>query len=186
MGADPLPLVPLQSSRKRQDWPSLSPYIRAWTPGARSAADWEGNERMPRILVSMMVFLAAVIASGRSAEGMSHPTMTFTEVAETAHLVVVGTAGPGTARREPGAKMIFTDFEFTDLEVLHVGKESTQVDDEATVPPEKITVSIAGGTIGNETILIPHGPSFWEGQRYILFLLDDGRPYVDPLSLIHI
>lgn len=128
----------------------------------------------------MMVFLAAVIASGRSAEGMSHPTMTFTEVAETAHLVVVGTAGPGTARREPGAKMIFTDFEFTDLEVLHVGKESTQVDDEATVPPEKITVSIAGGTIGNETILIPHGPSFWEGQRYILFLLDDGRPYVDP------
>src|SRR5262245_58453428 len=71
--------------------------------------------------------------------------------------------------------MPVTDVVFGDIQVVHATPRSTQRS------AATITVTYAGGRVGETTVTVSDTPSFIEGRRYLVFLSDDGQSYLTPI-----
>ncbi len=117
-----------------------------------------------------VIFLFAV----RPALGI-HPRLTFTELVHTADIAFVGTVAETTPRFGADEKMIFTDVRFQPVELIH---QRTAVDEEAA---GIVSLTFAGGQVGDRGMSVSGVPRFTVGERYLVFALHDGRTYANPL-----
>ena len=97
------------------------------------------------------------------------------EIAHASDLVVVGDVVETSSRFNEAQTMIFTDVILSNVDVVHASSRSTQVG--AT----RIVLTHAGGQVGIRGVSVSGAPHFEVGQRYLLFLLDDGKTYANPL-----
>lgn len=130
--------------------------------------------RIPRvwrvILVGMLYWAIAVAP----AVGM-HIRMSFEEVTQGADLIFVGTVERQVCRSDGPSKMVFTDVFFTDIDVIHASVRSVQQKSTTVV------LTYPGGRLGQRSVHVSGTPEFWDGHRYLLCILDDGKTYIDPL-----
>ena len=76
---------------------------------------------------------------------------------------------------EGPAGMIFTQVHFSDIRVIHSSGRSVQG------ALGSVRLTHAGGRVGNRGISVSTGPSFQNGRRYLVFALDDGLLYGNPV-----
>jgi hypothetical protein len=99
----------------------------------------------------------------------------FEEIAQTADLIFVGTADGGRSFLNDGKTMIFTEIDFTEIEVIHASKNAVGI------LPGAITLSFAGGTVDDITVSVSCVPKIEQGSRYVIFVLHDGERYLSPI-----
>lgn len=121
--------------------------------------------------------LTAAVHAGPHTSG-HHPDATLHEVAHTADLIVLGTVVAAENRIAIPGVSAFTDYEIEVDSLIRETATSIGLDDAATT----VTVSLAGGRIDDEHgIRLSGVPELELGEQYLMFLLDDGRPYVNPM-----
>jgi hypothetical protein len=116
--------------------------------------------------------LVAVLCSTVNASYVSVP---FEEVAQTADLVFVGTVAGLDCTGEGPSGMIFTQVHFADIQVVHTSARSIQA------RLGDIRLTHAGGKVGGRGVWVSLAPSFRLGRRYLVFALDDGLVYANPV-----
>jgi len=94
--------------------------------------------------------------------------MCLEEVVLEADVVFVGTVVDVRTRWGDGKKMIWTDYWF---DVQEVWKGSVDGDPHA--------VSVAGGTVGEQSVLLSHVPSFEPGGTYVVYAYHNARLYAE-------
>lgn len=97
------------------------------------------------------------------------------DVAQTADLIFVGTVDEIACLPGSDMSMIATEVTFRDIEVIHAREESVQR--EASI----VKLVFAGGRTEDRSVRFSGSPEFDEGRRYLLFTLDDGKLYINPL-----
>ncbi|MFC2174169.1 hypothetical protein ACFLU6_16360, partial [Acidobacteriota bacterium] len=90
-------------------------------------------------------------------------------------LIFLGTVEKQTSRYNAQQTMIYTDVVFTDTQVVHAGHRSARKN------RRSVTVSYAGGCMEHECVDVSGSPVFRHSGRYLVFMRDDGRPYLNPL-----
>ncbi len=98
----------------------------------------------------------------------------FAEVAQTADLIFIGTVEKQSSRFND-RKMIVTDVFFTKIEIVHATERSAQK------RGATIQLTYAGGQVGDAGVSVCEMPNFVNGHRYLIFTLDDGKAYLNPL-----
>src|SRR5262245_28080811 len=119
--------------------------------------------------------LVAFLAFGAGAAHAAQLKVSLSEASQAADLIFVGTVTGQSARLSATKTMPVTDVVFGDIEVVHATPRSTQRN--ATT----ITLTYAGGHVGETTVTVSDTPSFIEGRRYLVFLSDDGQSYLTPI-----
>ena len=125
----------------------------------------------PRALRRRQCFLCPLlllVLSAWSAAGwaLSMVERTFDELVAHAELIVVGTVAEQSSRwRDPVAQdMIDTFYTLSDLEVL-----------KGSADGETYVLRMAGGVIPPYSLTVPGAPQLQVGERYVLFIKDNGR-----------
>ena len=119
--------------------------------------------------------LLAFLAFGAGAAHAVQLKVSLSEISQTADLIFIGTVTGQSTRLGATKTMPVTDVSFGDIEVVHATTRSTQRN-AATV-----TLTYAGGRIGETTVTVSDTPNFIEGRRYLVFVSDDGQPYLTPI-----
>ena len=119
--------------------------------------------------------LLAFLAFGAGAAHAVQLKVSLSEISQTADLIFIGTVTGQSTRLSATKTMPVTDVSFGDIEVVHATTRSTQRN-AATV-----TLTYAGGRIGETTVTVSDTPNFIEGRRYLVFVSDDGQPYLTPI-----
>jgi len=99
----------------------------------------------------------------------------FEEAAQTADLIFVGTVEKQQFRVNEKNTMVFTDVDFTDINIIHATERSVQKDSTG------IRLTYAGGKIGDWTLEVSDTPRVETGRRYLVLMLDDGKTYSSPI-----
>ncbi|MEO8103398.1 MAG: hypothetical protein ABI790_12790 [Betaproteobacteria bacterium] len=107
------------------------------------------------------LFVCASLGAG-SADAVSFETRDFDALAREADQVVVGTMVAKDSRRT-GEREIVTDYRFDDLKVV-----------KGNVNGLTLTLTMLGGTVGTESLVIAGAPTFNRGSRYLLFVSGNG------------
>jgi hypothetical protein len=126
-----------------------------------------------RARLSFAVALAAFTLTATTARA-SHVRIALAEMAQTAHLVFVGTVESQTSRTNDAGTMIVTDVVFTDVEVVSATDSSRQRNS------SRITLTFPGGTVGDLSVSLSSSVRVETGRRYLLFAYDDGKIYASP------
>ena len=105
--------------------------------------------------------LLAFLAFGAGAAQAVQLKVSLSEVSQTADLIFVGTVTGQSSRLSATKTMPVTDVSFGDIEVVHATTRSTQRN-AATV-----TLTYAGGRIGETIVTESDTPTFVEGRRYL-------------------
>ena len=121
--------------------------------------------------VSVCIALAGLATPGWAL----HPRASFEDIVHTAHLVFIGTVVDTTCWPDGERPMIYTDVLFDDIEIVSAGKESQQH------RSASIRLTYSGGQWSDIRIDMSGTPRFEPGQRYLLFVLDDGKRYINPV-----
>ncbi|MFC2169561.1 hypothetical protein ACFLRM_03195 [Acidobacteriota bacterium] len=103
------------------------------------------------------------------------PKLPFEEVAQSADLIFVGTVEMQQSRINELGNMILTDVFFKDIEVVFATERSVQKDSLT------ILLAHAGGCVDDLCLGVSVAPFFEDGLRYLVFMVDDGRPYASPI-----
>jgi hypothetical protein len=120
------------------------------------------------VIFSMNIMLTHdVYASSRE--------LSFAEIAQTAHLIFIGTVTKQNCRWNEKHTMIFSDIYFKDIDVIH----STEFSVQKTV--RDVTLTYAGGCVDSLCVEVSGTPRFINHRRYLIFMLDDGKIYRNPL-----
>jgi hypothetical protein len=119
--------------------------------------------------------LLAFLAFGAGAAHAVQLKVSLSEVSQTADLIFVGTVTGRSSRLSATKTMPVTDVVFGDIEIIHATARATQRN-AATV-----TVTYAGGQVGETIVMVSDTPAFVEGRRYLVFLSDDGQSYLTPV-----
>lgn len=114
---------------------------------------------MNRTLLSLCGLLAA--AAGATPPSVVIPLF-FSEVAQQAELIVVGTVTGSTCRHAGGGATIHTYVTLGDL-VVHKG-----------TAPATLILQFDGGQVGDDRLWVPGMPSLLRGQRYLLYIAKNG------------
>jgi hypothetical protein len=122
----------------------------------------------------LAVFVAFLAALGTAARA-GFVRVSFEEVAQTADLVFVGTVAGMDCVKEGTAGMIFTHVNFSDTRIIRAADRSVQG------RLGSVRLTYAGGKIGNQGVWVSVAPTFQNGRRYLIFMLDDGLVYANPL-----
>ena len=101
--------------------------------------------------------------------------LSFAEVAQTADIVFIGTVSQQSTRMNDKRTMIFTDVTFKDIRVIHATPQSVQRE------AATIRLTYAGGEMGDVSVDVSDTPRFTDGNRYLIFMLDDGQTYTSPI-----
>ena len=98
------------------------------------------------------------------------------DLVSNAHVILTGTCTEVRSELLRGTKgIVRSHATFNELEVLRL------IRDGAAPTGTELTVSYAGGTTEGISMMTCLSPHFEVGQRYVLFLLNDGAHYVTPL-----
>jgi hypothetical protein len=127
-------------------------------------------------LILAVAFAAVAAVLGTSTASAVSLRVSFAEMAQSADLVFVGTVTSQTCRTNAAGTMVFTDATFGDVEIVSATERSRQR------ASRQITLTFAGGTVGDLQIDLSDSPRVVTGRRYLLFALDDGRVYTSPLA----
>jgi hypothetical protein len=120
-----------------------------------------------------LIIIFSLISNPASA---GHPIAPFEEVVQTADLIFIGTVAGQATRLSDTGKTVLTDVSLNNIEVIHATASSVQK------AAKKIVVTYEGGTYGSMTVSASaDSPSFTIGQRFVLFMFDDGTTYQNPL-----
>jgi hypothetical protein len=98
----------------------------------------------------------------------------FAEIAQSSHLIVVGTVEAAESRYTDSGGLIETHARLVDPRVVHDGG-GVQADGTT------IGVSYLGGRVDSVALEVTHSPALEPGREYVLFKRDDGAEYVNPL-----
>jgi hypothetical protein len=120
-------------------------------------------------IVGLAVVLSATIAYGVQLK------LSLQEIAQTADLIFVGTVTSQTSRYTAARTAIQTDVVFSNVEMVHGTERSRQRGGAS------ITLSYAGGKVGDIEMHASDAPTFTTGRRYLVFASDDGKTYLNPL-----
>lgn len=106
----------------------------------------------------------------------THLHTTFNDLVSNAQVILVGTCTGTTSTLDPERHGIVGSIAyFTDLEVIRTNRAGS-----APVT-DTLLVSFLGGSVEGVTMSTCDMPLFEDGQRYLLFLLNDGTKYMNPL-----
>ncbi len=105
----------------------------------------------------------------------SHRRVSFQELAQTADLIFIGTVAGRDCTTNGSAKMIFTHVHFSDVRVVHASGRSYQKS------LGSIRLTHAGGKLKDRGVWVSVAPEFRLGGRYLVFMLDDGLIYANPV-----
>lgn len=119
--------------------------------------------------------LLAVLLLGAGVVQAIHLKVSLPEMAQTADLVFVGTVASQSTRLGTARTMPVTDVHFGDVQVIHATTQSLQRS--AAV----ITLTYAGGRLGDTTVTVSDAPQFVDGRRYLVFATDDGKARLTPV-----
>lgn len=112
-------------------------------------------------LAILLVFVSGAIGAG-TAGATSFEPRNFDALTTEAEQVVIGTVNAKNSRRT-GDREIVTDFRFDDLEIV-----------KGTVVGSSLTVTMLGGTVGEESLTVAGAPTFQRGFRYLVFISGNG------------
>lgn len=130
----------------------------------------DGFYRYLRLIVPIVSFLLDA--------NLAYPMqlkLSFEEVAQTADLVFVGTVEKQNSRLNEKHTTVFTDVSFKDVVVVHATNQSVQRDSST------VQLTYAGGSAGDVSTTLSDSPSFEDGHRYLICMLDDGKTYTSPI-----
>jgi hypothetical protein len=97
------------------------------------------------------------------------------EIVQTADLIFIGTVDKQHSRLNELLTMTFTDVYFQDIVIIHATDRSVQ----KGLPVIRLTY--AGGCVEDTCVTVTDTPSFEDGHRYLIFALDDGNTYFNPV-----
>ncbi|MBN1764757.1 MAG: hypothetical protein JW860_05825 [Sedimentisphaerales bacterium] len=124
------------------------------------------------LLISLLTSLLGIWPAQSMGMEMQVP---FEEVAHTADLIFSGSVANQESYFNQAGNMILTDTYFEEVEVLFASPRSMQSRN------SMIKITCAGGQVGDSEIKVPGTPEFIMDHRYLLFVLDDGKTYLNPL-----
>lgn len=140
---------------------------RACAPARRQ---FKALRRLHSLVLLLLAFILSVNTA--SAEQLK---LSFTEVAQTADLIFIGTVSEQSSRLNDKRTMVFTDVLFKDLEIIHATQRSAQKSSSV------VRVTYAGGQVQDVNVDVSDTPRFTNGSRYLIFMLDDGQTYSTPI-----
>ncbi len=116
---------------------------------------------------------AATISMLAPAAYAVYPAVAFNEVAQTADLVFSGTVSAQDYVTSGGAP--YTEVTFSAVDVLASTADSRQRNSQS------IKLVYAGGQLGDQFLEVSDSPALITGQKYVVFMLDDGKNYLNPI-----
>ena len=119
--------------------------------------------------------LCAAIALSATAAYAVQLKLSLDEISQTADLIFIGTVQSQSSRYTATGTAIQTDVVFRDIQVVHSTDRSRQRG------AATITLSHAGGRVGNIEMQASDTPTFTAGKRYLVFMNDDGPTYLNPV-----
>lgn len=129
---------------------------------------------MRSLLVGVLALIAFLALPTSSVLGM-HPHVEFDEVAHSADVIFVGTVTDISTRLTNTGRMVFTDVTFENIHLIarqdHVPEKSSR----------KITLTFAGGKVGDLAVRVTGVPEFEIGQERLIFTRHDGQIYANPV-----
>ena len=129
--------------------------------------------KMERIIFLGAFFLFSLLAT-QNVSGMHHH-LSFEEIAQTADLIFIGTAFEKSSWINEQQTMAYTDILFDNITIVHAHSKSWQKDS------EMIRLTYPGGNLNGRYITFTGTPYFQIGHRYLIFTLDDGKYYSNPV-----
>jgi hypothetical protein len=120
-------------------------------------------------------FSFVLIAFGINAASAHTPKLAFKEIAQTADLIFVGTVAREENRANDNGSMAVTSVFFNDITLIHATNRSLQRGE------SEVRLTYAGGNASGMTITVGHPPQFEVGKRYLIFMHDDGKTYLNPI-----
>jgi len=117
---------------------------------------------MMRKLGLILMVLVSLTLGAPSLEAISFQPKSFDELADEAEQIFIGTVRGATSRRTDKSAIV-TDYTFGDLEVI-----------KGDAPEPRASITMLGGTVGNESMTIPGAPDFVIGVRYLVFVAGNG------------
>lgn len=101
--------------------------------------------------------------------------LSLDEISQSADLIFIGTVQSQSSRYTDARTAIQTDVIFRDIREVHSTEKSRQRG------AATITLSHAGGRVGNTDMQVSDAPTFAPGKRYLVFMSDDGPTYLNPV-----
>ena len=101
--------------------------------------------------------------------------ISFAEMTQTADVILMGTVEHQQTSFVKGKKSIQTTVSLTDLEVINAKNARSQN------LGNKLSFTFDGGEVDGILMSVCNMPHFENGQRYLLFMKNDGTKYVNPL-----
>jgi hypothetical protein len=101
--------------------------------------------------------------------------LTFDEIIKLSDVIFIGQVTDQQCRYGPNQKMIFTDVCFEVQDVISLSQN-------AELPSlNEITLTFAGGIIGEQRVIVSDVPSFETGKVYLICTKMDGETYASPI-----
>jgi len=119
--------------------------------------------------------ICAVIALSASVAYGLQLKLSLDEISQTADLIFIGTVQSRSSRYTDARTAIQTDIVFRDIQEVYSTEKSRQRG------AATITLSHAGGRVGNIEMQASDTPTFTAGKRYLVFMNDDGPTYLNPV-----
>ena len=117
---------------------------------------------MMRKLGLTLMVLVSLTLGAPSLDAITFQPKSFDELANEAEQIFIGTVRDATSRRTAKGAIV-TDYMFGDLEVI-----------KGDAPEPHASVTMLGGTVGNESMTIAGAPDFVIGVRYLVFVAGNG------------
>ena len=126
-------------------------------------------------MIKKIPTICTAIALSATAAYAVQLKLSLNEIAQTADLIFIGTVQSQSSRYTDARTAIQTDVVFQDIQEVHSTDRSRQRG------AATITLSHAGGRVGNITMQASDTPTFTTGRRYLVFMNDDGPTYLNPV-----
>lgn len=112
--------------------------------------------------MAVLFVVAGCSVCASTVGAISFEARDFGALVAEADQIAIGTATKSTSRRT-GAREIVTDYDFTELEII-----------KGSVSTGSLTLSMLGGTVGRESLIVAGAPTFRRGVRYLIFIAGNG------------
>jgi hypothetical protein len=119
--------------------------------------------------------LVALVALGAEVARATQLKVSLAELSQTADLIFVGTVTGQSTRLGATRTMPVTDVVFGDVQIVQGTARSPQRGGRT------VTLTYAGGRLGETTVTVSDAPHFVQGRRYLVFASDDGQTYLTPV-----
>ena len=116
---------------------------------------------MRKLGLTLMVLVSLTLGAP-SLDAITFQPKSFDELADEAEQIFIGTVRGATSRRTD-KNAIVTDYMFGDLELI-----------KGHAPEPHASITMLGGTVGNESMTIAGAPDFVIGLRYLVFVAGNG------------